>query len=548
MYQYDEYDQRIIEERVAQYRGQTERFLEGKIPEDEFKDLRLRNGLYIQRLAPMLRIAIPYGLISSYQLRKLAHITRYYDRGYGHFTTRQNLQLNWPKLEEVPDILEDLASVQMHAVQTSGNCIRNVTTDQYAGVAPDERADSRPWAELIRQWSTFHPEFNWLPRKFKIAVSASENDRAAVFVHDIGVLLTEKDGEPGFRILAGGGLGRTPVIGSVICEFLPQEHLLTYLEAALRIYNRYGRRDNKYKARIKILVRAMTPEVFAEKVDEEWQGLKDGPQTLTQSEIDRVHGFFTTPDYENSQDNPSALTDALGTDFAFKAWYTRNVKPHKQTGYAIANIALKATGVAPGDVTDEQLEAIADLADEYSFGEVRITHEQNVTLADVRQNDLYSLWQKLVAQELAASNLGLLTDIICCPGGDYCSLANAKSIPVAEAIQREFDDIDYLYDLGELHINIYGCMNACGHHHVGNIGILGVDKKGEEWFQISIGGAADENAAIARILGPSFARDEVPGVIRKVLTEYLDKRDGDEEFIDTFNRIGVQPFKDKVYS
>ena len=548
MYQYDEYDQRIIEERVAQYRDQTERFLAGEIPEDEFKDLRLRNGLYIQRLAPMLRIAIPYGLISSTQLRKLAHVTRYYDRGYGHFTTRQNLQLNWPELAEVPDILEELASVQMHAVQTSGNCIRNVTTDQYAGVARDERADPRPWAELIRQWSTFHPEFNWLPRKFKIAVSASEQDRAAVQVHDIGVLLSENDGQPGFRILAGGGLGRTPVVGSVIRDFLPQEHLLTYLEAALRVYNRYGRRDNKYKARIKILVRAMTPEVFAEKVDQEWQTLKDGPQTLTQSEIDRVQGFFTTPAYESSNDDPDVLINALGSDFAFKAWHTRNVKAHKQPGYAIANIALKTTGVAPGDVTDEQLEAIADIADRYSFGEVRITHEQNVTLADVRQADLYALWQRLVYHELAAANLGLLTDMICCPGGDFCSLANAKSIPVAEAIQREFDDIDYLYDLGDLHINISGCMNACGHHHVGNIGILGVDKKGEEWYQISVGGAANENAAIASILGPSFAREEVPAVIRNILTEYLDKRDGDEAFIDTFNRIGVQPFKDKVYS
>ena len=548
MYQYDEYDQRIIEERVAQYRDQTERFLAGEIPEDEFKDLRLRNGLYIQRLAPMLRIAIPYGLISSTQLRKLAHVTRYYDRGYGHFTTRQNLQLNWPELEEVPDILEELASVQMHAVQTSGNCIRNVTTDQYAGVARDERADPRPWAELIRQWSTFHPEFNWLPRKFKIAVSASEQDRAAVQVHDIGVLLSENDGQPGFRILAGGGLGRTPVVGSVIRDFLPQEHLLTYLEAALRVYNRYGRRDNKYKARIKILVRAMTPEVFAEKVDQEWQTLRDGPQTLTLSEIDRVQGFFTTPAYESSNDDPDVLINALGSDFAFKAWHTRNVKAHKQPGYAIANIALKTTGVAPGDVTDEQLEAIADIADGYSFGEVRITHEQNVTLADVRQADLYALWQRLVYHELAAANLGLLTDMICCPGGDFCSLANAKSIPVAEAIQREFDDIDYLYDLGDLHINISGCMNACGHHHVGNIGILGVDKKAEEWDPISGGGAADENAAIASILGPSFAREEVPAVIRNILTEYLDKRDGDEAFIDTFNRIGVQPFKDKVYS
>ena len=548
MYIYDHYDQTMVDERVAQFRDQTERFLAGELSDEEFLHLRLRNGLYIQRLAPMLRIAIPYGLLSSAQLRKLAHITRHFDKGYGHFTTRQNLQLNWPKVEEVPDILAELASVQMHAIQTSGNCIRNVTSDQYAGVARDEIEDGRPWAELIRQWSTFHPEFNWLPRKFKIAVSGAREDRAAVQVHDIGVRLVEKDGEVGFQILAGGGLGRTPVVGPVIREFLEKQHLLTYLEAILRVYNRYGRRDNKFKARIKILVRAMTPEVFAEKVEAEWADLKDGPETLTGEEIERVKRCFTEPAYETLDDNDAGYDAKLAEDFAFRAWTTRNVVAHKKPGYAIANIALKATGVAPGDVTDEQLEIIADLADRYSFGEVRITHEQNVTFADVRKSDLHDLWRELVSADMAAPNLGLLTDIICCPGGDFCSLANAKSIPVAEAIQRKFDDLDYLHDIGDLDINISGCMNACGHHHVGNIGILGVDKKGEEWYQVSVGGSQYNSTALAQILGPSFAREEIPDVVQKIVDTYLDTREGEEMFIDTFNRVGIKPFKDRVYA
>ncbi len=548
MYIYDHYDQTMVDERVAQFRDQTERFLAGELSDEEFLHLRLRNGLYIQRLAPMLRIAIPYGLLSSAQLRKLAHITRHFDKGYGHFTTRQNLQLNWPKVEEVPDILAELASVQMHAIQTSGNCIRNVTSDQYAGVARDEIEDGRPWAELIRQWSTFHPEFNWLPRKFKIAVSGAREDRAAVQVHDIGVRLVEKDGEVGFQVLAGGGLGRTPVVGPVIREFLEKKHLLTYLEAILRVYNRYGRRDNKFKARIKILVRAMTPEVFAEKVEAEWADLKDGPETLTGEEIERVKRCFTEPAYETLDDNDAGYDAKLAEDFAFRAWTTRNVVAHKKPGYAIANIALKATGVAPGDVTDEQLEIIADLADRYSFGEVRITHEQNVTFADVRKSDLHDLWRELVSADMAAPNLGLLTDIICCPGGDFCSLANAKSIPVAEAIQRKFDDLDYLHDIGDLDINISGCMNACGHHHVGNIGILGVDKKGEEWYQVSVGGSQYNSTALAQILGPSFAREEIPDVVQKIVDTYLDTREGEEMFIDTFNRVGIKPFKDRVYA
>ena len=548
MYLYDKYDQQMVDERVAQYRDQTERFLAGDLSAGEFQHLRLRNGLYIQRLAPMLRIAVPYGMLSSRQLRKLAHITRHYDRGYAHLTTRQNIQLNWPKLEEVPDILAELASVEMHAIQTSGNCIRNITSDQFAGVAPDEIEDSRPWAEIIRQWSSFHPEFNWLPRKFKIAVTGAARDRAAVQVHDIGVRLTRAGNKTRFEILAGGGLGRTPVIGPVIRQNLEPEHLLTYLEAILRVYNRYGRRDNKYKARIKILVRAMTPEVFAEKVEAEWQQLKDVPATLTEAEISRVKSHFTTPAYEKLEDRVPEVDDRLADSSGFSNWLKQNVKAHRQPGYRIVNLALKQTGIAPGDVTDEQLEIIADLADAYSFGEVRVTHEQNLTLADVPARLLPELWAKLAAAGLASPNLGLLTDIICCPGGDYCSLANAKSIPVAEAIQRKFDDLDYLHDLGELDINISGCMNACGHHHVGNIGILGVDKKGKEYYQVSIGGSGYEDASLAQILGPSFARNEMPDVIQKLVDVHLEHREGEERFIDTYRRIGIEPYKTRVYA
>ncbi|MGV0035933.1 MAG: nitrite/sulfite reductase [Candidatus Azotimanducaceae bacterium WSBS_2022_MAG_OTU7] len=548
MYVYDEYDQKMVDERVTQYRDQTNRFLAGELPAEEFQHLRLRNGLYIQRLAPMLRVAVPYGLLSSRQLRKLAYITRHFDRGYAHLTTRQNVQLNWPILEEVPDILEELASVEMHAIQTSGNCIRNVTSDQYAGVAQDEIEDSRPWAEIIRQWSTFHPEFNWLPRKFKIAVTSATQDRAAVQVHDIGVRIFNNDGVTHFEVLAGGGLGRTPVIAPVIKKALEPAHLLTYLEAILRVYNRYGRRDNKYKARIKILVRAMTPAVFAEKVDTEWATLKGGAGTLTDAEIERVKGHFTIPPYETLDDQVPEVDDRIADNSGFSNWLKQNVKPHKQAGYAIVNLALKQTGIAPGDVTDEQLETVANLADEFSFGEVRVTHEQNLTFADVPKKSLFSLWQALVSAELATPNLGLLTDIICCPGGDYCSLANAKSIPVAEAIQRQFDDLDYLHDLGELDINISGCMNACGHHHVGNIGILGVDKKGAEFYQVSIGGSGYEDASLAKILGPSFAQNEIPSVIQKLVNVHLEKRQGTERFLDTFRRVGIEPYKQAVYT
>ena len=547
MYVYDEYDQKMVDERVAQFRDQTNRYLNGELQDDEFQQLRLRNGLYIQRHAPMLRIAVPYGMMTSTQLRKIAEITRKYDRGYCHFTTRQNIQLNWPKLEDVPDILADLASVQMHAIQTSGSCIRNVTSDQFAAVTPDEIADPRPWCELIRQWSTFHPEFNWLPRKFKIAVTGATRDRAAVQAHDIGIRLYHENSQLRFEILAGGGLGRTPILAPVIRQSLEPEHLLTYLEAILRVYNRYGRRDNKYKARIKILVRAMTPEVFTEKVEEEWASLKDGPGTITAEEITRVESFFTAPDYANLNDE-SETDDVITTSSGFGAWLTQNVKPHKQPGYAIVTLAIKKTGVAPGDVTDRQLEILADLADRYSFGEVRVTHEQNVTLADVPKSQLRALWQELESAELDSPNLGLLTDIICCPGGDYCSLANAKSIPVAEAIQRRFDDLEELQDLGALDINISGCMNACGHHHVGNIGILGVDKKGAEFYQVSIGGSGYEDATLAKILGPSFAQEDIPDVIEKLVGVYKDARTDNETFIDTYRRIGIDSYKQAVYA
>ena len=550
MYKYDQYDQKLVDERVEQYRDQTQRYLAGQISEDEFLPLRLQNGLYVQRLAPMLRIAVPYGLLSSAQVRKLAHISRQYDKGYVHFTTRQNIQLNWPKLEEVPDILAELASVEMHAIQTSGNCIRNTTTDQFAGVACGEIEDPRPWCEIIRQWSTLHPEFAFLPRKFKIAVCGSEEDRAAFLLHDIGLQLVKNDqGETGFQVYVGGGLGRTPVIASSIREFLPKEHLLTYLDAILRVYNRYGNRDNKYKARIKILVRAWTPAVFAERVEAEWAHLKDGPATLNGSEIERVKGFFTLPDYRTIDDaSADAKVKALAADNrAFSRWLDRNVRAQKQPGYASVSLSLKPAGVAPGDVTDRQLETIADLADRYSFGEIRSTHSQNVVLADVAKDELFELWQQAKASGLATPNIGTINDMICCPGGDYCSLANAKSIPVAEAIQRKFDDLDYVYDLGNLELNISGCMNACGHHHIGHIGILGVDKKGEEWYQIQLGGSANKDAALGKVLGPSLSRDAVTDSVEKLLDVYVENRIEGEAFLGTYQRIGIEKFKQRVY-
>lgn len=549
MYVYDNYDHQMLADRVAQFRDQTDRYLDEKLSDAEFLPLRLQNGLYVQRMAPMLRIAVPYGMLSAKQLRQLAMIARDYDKGYGHFTTRQNIQFNWPALEDVPDILAHLAEVEMHAIQTSGNCIRNTTTDQFAGVAPDELEDARPYCEIIRQWSTFHPEFAFLPRKFKIAVCGTKIDQAATQVHDIGIYLLKNDaGEIGFRILAGGGLGRTPHIGSEVFDFVEKKHLLTALEAILRVYNREGRRDNKYKARIKILVKETGIDAFRDKVMAEWALIKDGPQTLTAEEIERCKSFFTEPDYEQLEDNPEALTSALSENALFAAWHDQNVKQHKQSGYGIVTISFKETGVAPGDVTDQQLDYIASLAEQYSFGEVRVTHHQNVVLADVKQSDLFKLWQQLQSQSLASHNLDLLTDMICCPGGDFCALANAKSIPIAESIQRKFSDFAELKDIGELRINISGCMNACGHHHVGNIGILGVDKKGEEYYQVSLGGSSRNEASLAKIIGPAFAQEEIPAVIQTLVDVYREKRDGKETFLDTYNRIGLAPFKERVYA
>lgn len=547
MYIYDKYDQQIVDERVAQFRDQTNRYLAGDLSEDEYRPLRLQNGVYIQRYAPMLRIAVPYGLISSSQLRKLAHIARQYDKGYAHISTRQNFQFNWPELEDIPDILAELATVQMHAIQTSGNCIRNTTTDQFAGVAKDELIDPRPWCEIIRQWSTLHPEFHHLPRKFKIAVNGAKQDRAVIEVHDIGLEATHNtEGILGFRVFVGGGLGRTPMIGSLINEFLPWQHLLTYLEAILRVYNRYGRRDNKYKARIKILVKALTPEVFAEKVATEWAFTKDGPMTLTNQEVTRISNYFIAPAYKDAEDLDFSQLDEQYPGFA--RWRKQNTRAHKRAGYIAVTLSLKTTANPPGDITDKQLEAVADLADNYSFGEARTTHAQNLVLADVEQANLLNLWKLLREQGFATPNIGLLSNIICCPGGDFCSLANAKSIPIAEAIQRRFEDLDYLFDIGELDLNISGCMNACSHHHIGNIGILGVDKKGQEFYQVSLGGEIGLNTQLGQVLGPSFAQQEIPEVIEQIIKVYLEQRYSDELFITTYQRIGMEPFKERVYA
>lgn len=551
MYIYDQFDQKILDERVAQYRDQTQRYLDGKLSEAEFLPLRLQNGLYVQRVAPMLRVAIPYGLLATKQLRKLAQISRDYDKGYVHFSTRQNAQFNWPALADTPDILAELATVQMHAIQTSGNCIRNTTTDQFAGVAADEYLDPRPYCELIRQWSTFHPEFAFLPRKFKIAVRGSREDRAATEVHDIGVeLVLNSQQEIGYKIFVGGGLGRTPVVGQAIVEFLPEKHLLTYLTAILRVYNQHGNRQNKYKARIKILVRAMGLDAFREKVDAAWEGLKDGPSTLTDTEIARVKRCFTNPDYDNINDNDAQMQlNAKAQDnLEFSNWLAHNTHAHKVAGYKAVTISLKFKGVPPGDITAEQMDVVADLADKYAFGELRASHYQNLILADVRKTDLFELWQTLTEHDLATSNIGTLTDMICCPGGDYCALANAKSIPVAEQITRKFDDMDYVYDLGPIELNISGCMNACGHHHVGHIGILGVDKKGQEFFQVSLGGSQAKDAKLAKILGPSFKAEEIPDVVETILDVYLKHREGDETFLDCYLRKGIEPFKEAVYA
>lgn len=549
MYRYNQFDQQFVQERVDQYRDQTTRYLAGEISDDAFQQLRLRNGLYIQRLAPMLRIAVPYGTISSPQLKVIAEISRNYDKGYGHLSTRQNIQLNWPELEEVPDILADLAEVGMHAIQTSGSCVRNVTTDHFAGVSADEEVDARPYCELLRQWSTYHPEFDWLPRKFKIALNGSSSDRAATAVHDIGIEARKiPSGDVVLDVYVGGGLGRTPVIGSLIRTGLAEPDLLTYVEAILRVYNRYGRRDNKYKARIKILVRAMTPQIFREKVDAEWEHLQDGPGALTDEEILRVKNSFVPPTYTDLNNEESLLGTQRLKNRHFNAWVENNVDAHKQKGYAIVTLSTKTAGVPPGDVTDIQMDAVADWSDKYGYGEIRISHEQNFVLPDVRQSDLLELFVAAEKQALGAANVGLLTDVVCCPGGDYCSLANAKSIPVAEEIQRQFDDYDYLHDLGPLDLNISGCMNACGHHHVGHIGILGVDKKGAEFYQISLGGHAGNNASLGEIIGPSFSRADVTGSIVKILDVYIHSRVQDETFLDCYRRVGMQPFKEGVYA
>ena len=551
MYQYDTHDQRLVEERARQFRGQVQRRLDGAITENEFKPLRLQNGLYMQLHAYMLRVAIPYGLLSAKQVRQLAHIARTYDKGYAHFTTRQNIQYNWPKLEDVPSILDDLAAVQMHAIQTSGNCIRNTTSDPLAGIAADELEDPRPYCELIRQWSTFHPEFAFLPRKFKIAVTGSPaEDRAAVRVHDIGIRIVENDaGERGFEILVGGGLGRTPYIAKVVRAFLPYEHLLSYLEAILRVYNRYGRRDNKYKARIKIQVAEWGVDKFRDAVEAEWEHTRDTAMKLTRAEIDRLRGHFTAPDYADLPDASAALTAlTLGKNRDLASFLRNNLRAHRQPGYTAVVVSLKPPGRPPGDVSDTQLELLADLADKYSFGELVVTHEQNVVLPNVEQTAIAALYRELSAMDLGTANAGRLTDQICCPGLDFCNLANARSIPVAMDISERFADLDFLDDVGEVSIKMSGCINACGHHHVGNIGILGIDKAGVEAYQLMLGGAPGNDASLGKIVGPAFSRDEVVDAVGTVLKAYLQQRTSrDERFIDCYRRVGAAPFKEALY-
>lgn len=554
MYQYSEFDRTFVNQRVAHYRDQTARYLDGKLSDDEFLQLRLRNGLYIQRLAPMLRVAVPYGTLSSKQLHALAAISRDYDRGYGHLSTRQNMQFNWPAVADVPDILQALADVDMHAIQTSGSCIRNVTTDQFAGAAADESIDPRPFCELLRQWSTSHPEFEWLPRKFKIAVTGAKADRAAVGVHDIGMRIYGTAANPAsaeIDIYAGGGLGRTPVLGALIRERLPVQHLLTYTEAIMRVYNRYGRRDNKYKARIKILVRALGADGFKAQVDAEWAHIKDSASKVPPEELQRLSQFFQPPLFVEQPDNAATLADLRFANPNFNRWLTHNISAHQAPGYAVVTLSTKSPGVPPGDVSAEQIDAVARWAAQFSYSEIRISHEQNFVLPHVPVSGLFELWQQACAMGLGSHNIGLLSDIICCPGGDYCSLANAKSLPVAEAIQRRFDDYDFQFDLGEIDLNISGCMNACGHHHVGHIGILGVDKKGQEFYQISLGGHAGHSGdapQLGQIVGPSVARAEVCDVIDKILQVYLHNRFADESFLNCFSRIGMAPFKESIYA
>jgi sulfite reductase (NADPH) hemoprotein beta-component len=548
MYRYDSYDQRLVEERAEQFADQVRRYRRGEIGEDEFKQLRLRNGLYLQRHAYMLRVAIPYGLLSSRQMRKLAHIARRYDRGYGHFTTRQNIQFNWPELDDVPDILRELAEVQMHAIQTSGNVVRNITSDHLAGAAGDEIADPRPYCELLRQWSTLHPEFSWLPRKFKIAVTGATTDRAAIQFHDIGLqLIEDAGGRPGFKVWVGGGMGRMPVIGKCLREFLPREQLLTYVEAILRVYNLQGRRDNIHRARIKILVTALGIDRFRDLVEAEWQQICVTTPPVSDAELERTQAFFAPLDYEPESSGAAVREQVAGNPF-FADWYRQNTRDHKVPGYRIVTVSLKAPGVPPGDITERQMEALADLADRYSFGLIRASHDQNLVLADVRVDDLPALWQSLSRLRLATANIGTLNDMICCPGLDFCSLANAGSIDVAARVNEKFDELDYLYDLGEVQLKMSGCMNACGHHHVGHIGILGVDKHGEEWYQITLGGSAGNDAALGERLGAALPKDRVADVIGDILEVYLACRDEGEKFVDTVRRVGVTPFKERVYA
>lgn len=550
MYAYQEHDQRIVNQRVVQFRDQMNRYLSGDLSEDDFRPLRLKNGLYIQKHAPMLRVAIPYGLLSSRQLRALASISRDFDKGYGHFTTRQNIQFNWLSLEKVPDVLSRLAEVQMHAVQTSGNCIRNVTTDELAGVAVDEVVNPLVWCELIRQWSTLHPEFGYLPRKFKIAVSGSSVDRAAVKLHDIGIIAKKGDNdEVGFEIFVGGGLGRTPIIGHSIRDFVTSTNLLSYLEAIMRVYNRYGRRDNKYKARIKILVKELTPSVFAEKVEEEFIKTRVSVPPLNSAHIQSIERQFSTYQFNNEDFVSFEDLVHLNDDLAYQTWANRNVKPHRVNGYSAVYTSLKKTGSPPGDLSASQMDAVAELADRFSFGEIRVTHTQNLVLPHVQNKEVELVWRELTQLGLSSPNIGLVTDVIACPGGDFCSLANAVAIPVAKAIQERVDDLDFCHDIGPLELNISGCMNSCGHHHIGNIGILGVDKHGEEWYQVTIGGRQGLNASIGKVIGKSFPRGDIPQVVENLLRVYVERRDSEEErFSDFVERVGIEPFKERVYS
>lgn len=548
MYQYDEFDHALVRQRTEQFRGQVARRMSGELSEDEFRPLRLMNGVYLQLHAYMLRVAIPYGTLSSTQMRRLAHIARVYDKGYGHFTTRQNIQYNWPKLDELPDILGELADVEMHAIQTSGNCIRNVTADQYAGAARDEIEDPRIWGEIIRQWSMLHPEFSFLPRKFKIAITGSPTDRAAVKVHDIGVRMhLNEAGDPGFEVLVGGGLGRTPMIAKTCRDWVAKRDLVSYLEAILRVYNLHGRRDNKYKARIKILVHEIGIDEFRRQVDEAWAHIREGALALPAEEIARIEAHFAPHPFEDLPDDGDLLRSYLSVNFDFARWYAVNTLAHKQTGYRIVNISLKPAGGVPGDATAGQMDAIAGLADRYSFSEICVAHEQNLVLAHVKQDDLFALWRKLAALDLATPNFRQISDIIACPGLDFCTLANARSIPVAQRIGERFADLKRQWDVGELTLNISGCINACGHHHVANIGLLGVDRKGEEYYQITLGGRADENAEIGKIVGPAFAYDEVVDAVENVVETYVDVRRPGETFLQTYDRVGQAPFKANLY-